>query len=291
MIDLLIVALLCNGHVLLEGVPGVAKTLSARMLAKSLSTNFSRIQFTPDLMPSDVIGTSVYNTKNGEFNFKEGPVFSNFILVDEINRAPAKTQAALFEVMEEQQVTIDGNTYKMGFPFIVMATQNPVEQEGTYALPEAQLDRFFFKLIVDYPDLNEEIAILKRFKNDFTGKISQKEVKAVVKPKNFRKAMEMVEDVVIKDELIDYIAKIIQDTRNSQDLFLGASPRASLAIMKASKAMAALNGRSYVIPDDIRSVTYHVLNHRIILTPEKEMEGVSSREVIENIINKTEVPR
>ncbi len=291
LIDLLIVALLCNGHVLLEGVPGVAKTLSARMLAKSLSTNFSRIQFTPDLMPSDVIGTSVYNTKNGEFNFKEGPVFSNFVLVDEINRAPAKTQAALFEVMEEQQVTIDGNTYKMGFPFIVMATQNPVEQEGTYALPEAQLDRFFFKLIVDYPDLNEEIAILKRFKNDFTGKISQKEVKAVVKPKNLRKAMEMVEDVVIKDELIDYIAKIIQDTRNSQDLFLGASPRASLAIMKASKAMAALNGRNYVIPDDIRSVTYHVLNHRIILTPEKEIEGVSSREVIEKIINKTEVPR
>lgn len=291
LIDLLIVALLCNGHVLLEGVPGVAKTLSARMLAKSLSTNFSRIQFTPDLMPSDVVGTSVYNTKTGEFNFKEGPVFSNFILVDEINRAPAKTQAALFEVMEEHQITVDGETYQMDFPFIVMATQNPVEQEGTYALPEAQLDRFFFKLIVEYPELSEEISILKRFKNDFSGKLSQKEVKAVVKPKNLKKAMEMVEDVVIKDELLDYIAKIIQDTRISQDLFLGASPRASLAIMKASKAMAALNGRNYVTPDDIRAVTFHVLNHRIILTPEREMEGVSSREVIENIIKRTEVPR
>jgi MoxR-like ATPase len=291
LIDLLIVALLCNGHVLLEGVPGVAKTLSARMLAKSLSTNFSRIQFTPDLMPSDVVGTSVYNTKTGEFNFKEGPVFSNFILVDEINRAPAKTQASLFEVMEEHQITVDGETYQMDFPFIVMATQNPVEQEGTYALPEAQLDRFFFKLIVEYPELSEEISILKRFKNDFSGKLSQKEVKAVVKPKNLKKAMEMVEDVVIKDELLDYIAKIIQDTRISQDLFLGASPRASLAIMKASKAMAALNGRNYVTPDDIRAVTFHVLNHRIILTPEREMEGVSSREVIENIIKRTEVPR
>jgi MoxR-like ATPase len=291
LIDLLIVALLCNGHVLLEGVPGVAKTLSARMLAKSLSTNFSRIQFTPDLMPSDVIGTSVYNSKTGAFNFKAGPVFSNFILVDEINRAPAKTQAALFEVMEEQQVTIDGETYKMEFPFIVMATQNPVEQEGTYALPEAQLDRFFFKLIVDYPNLEEEISILKKFKNDFSGKQTQKDVKAVVKPKDLRAAMELVEDVVIKDELIDYIAKIIQDTRNSQDIFLGASPRASLSIMKASKAMAALNARNFVTPDDIRAVTYHVLNHRIILTPEREMEGVSSKEVINNIIKKTEVPR
>jgi MoxR-like ATPase len=242
-------------------------------------------------MPSDVVGTSVYNTKTGEFNFKEGPVFSNFILVDEINRAPAKTQASLFEVMEEHQITVDGETYQMDFPFIVMATQNPVEQEGTYALPEAQLDRFFFKLIVEYPELSEEISILKRFKNDFSGKLSQKEVKAVVKPKNLKKAMEMVEDVVIKDELLDYIAKIIQDTRISQDLFLGASPRASLAIMKASKAMAALNGRNYVTPDDIRAVTFHVLNHRIILTPEREMEGVSSREVIENIIKRTEVPR
>jgi MoxR-like ATPase len=291
LIDMLIVALLCNGHVLLEGVPGVAKTLSARMLAKSLNTQFSRIQFTPDLMPSDVVGTSVYNTKSGDFTFKQGPVFSNFILVDEINRAPAKTQAALFEVMEEQQVTIDGQTYKMEFPFIVMATQNPVEQEGTYALPEAQLDRFFFKLVVDYPDLKEEISILKKFKNDFTGQMAQQEVKAVVKPKDLRKAMELVEDVIIKDELIDYIAKIIQETRISQDLFLGASPRASLAIMKSSKAVAAMNGRNFVTPDDIRAVTYHVLNHRIILTPEKEMEGVSSREVIDNIVKKIEVPR
>ncbi len=291
LVQRLIIALLADGHLLVEGAPGLAKTRAVKSLADGLEGDFQRIQFTPDLLPGDVTGTEIYRPQEGTFHFQRGPIFHNLVLADEINRAPAKTQAALFEVMEEHQITVDGETYQMDFPFIVMATQNPVEQEGTYALPEAQLDRFFFKLIVEYPELSEEISILKRFKNDFSGKLSQKEVKAVVKPKNLKKAMEMVEDVVIKDELLDYIAKIIQDTRISQDLFLGASPRASLAIMKASKAMAALNGRNYVTPDDIRAVTFHVLNHRIILTPEREMEGVSSREVIENIIKRTEVPR
>ena len=289
-IEQVLISIFSNGHVLLVGVPGLAKTLLINTIADCMGLSFNRIQFTPDLMPSDIIGAEILD-ESRKFKFIKGPVFANVILADEINRTPPKTQAALLEAMQEKSVTVAGQNYNLNKPFFVLATQNPIEQEGTYPLPEAQLDRFFFKLIVEYPELSEEISILKRFKNDFSGKLSQKEVKAVVKPKNLKKAMEMVEDVVIKDELLDYIAKIIQDTRISQDLFLGASPRASLAIMKASKAMAALNGRNYVTPDDIRAVTFHVLNHRIILTPEREMEGVSSREVIENIIKRTEVPR
>lgn len=290
LMDLLLAGLLAGGHVLLEGVPGIAKTLAAKLMAQTLDVGFSRIQFTPDLMPSDVLGTTVFNMKTSEFSFNAGPVFSNIILIDEINRAPAKTQAALFEVMEEYQVTVDGETYPMGYPFFVIATQNPIEQEGTYKLPEAQLDRFLAKIILRYPSLEEEKAILRRFRNDF--RMSQRaEVKAVFTAQEIRECQALIERVHIKEELLDYIAHIIHETRNNGDLFLGASPRASLAVMKMAKAIAAMNGRDFVTPDDIQYVAFPVLNHRIILTPEREMEGFTTEDVIKNIIQKIEVPR
>lgn len=289
-IDLLLASILASGHVLVEGVPGIAKTLTAKMMAKTMEVDYSRIQFTPDLMPSDVVGTTVFNMQSSEFSFAQGPVFSNIVLIDEINRAPAKTQAALFEVMEEYQVTVDGITYPMSFPFFVIATQNPIEQEGTYKLPEAQLDRFLFKINLEYPSLSEEKQILRRFRNDFN--LTQKDiVKAVFSATDIKECQQLVEQVHIKDELLDYIADIIYNTRNNGDLFLGASPRASLAIMKAAKAIAAMNGRDFVTPDDIQQVAFPVLNHRIILTPEREMEGVTATEIIESIIKKIEVPR
>jgi MoxR-like ATPase len=290
MIDLLLVAIFAGGHVLLEGVPGIAKTLTAKMLARTLDTPFSRLQFTPDLMPADVIGTTVFNMKNSEFFFNKGPIFSNIVLIDEINRAPAKTQSALFEVMEEHQITVDGETYRLDYPFFVVATQNPIEQEGTYRLPEAQLDRFLFKINIEYPNLTEEKAILYRFRNDFNLAQSM-EVAKVLTPTEIKACHDIIEKVHIKDELLDYIANIVYETRNNSDLFLGASPRASLAIMKTSKAMAAMNGRDFVTPDDIRSVSYPVLNHRILLTAEREMEGYTTKEVIEAIVKKVEVPR
>lgn len=290
MLDLLLAALFSGGHVLLEGVPGIAKTLTAKLLAQAMDIGFSRIQFTPDLMPSDVVGTTVFNMKSSSFTFNQGPVFSNIVLIDEINRSPAKTQAALFEVMEEQQVTVDGQTYPMSRPFFVIATQNPIEQEGTYKLPEAQLDRFLIKINLEYPSLAEEQLILRRFRSDFN--LSQKAlVRPVFTAAEIKACQAAVEEVHISDELLDYIARITHDTRNNGDLFLGASPRASLAIMKMSKAMAAINGRDFVTPDDIQYVAYPVLNHRIILTPEREMEGYSTREVIQSIISKIEVPR
>jgi MoxR-like ATPase len=290
LIDLLLAGIFAGGHILLEGVPGIAKTLTAKLMAQTMDVGFSRIQFTPDLMPSDVIGTTVFNMQTSEFTFNEGPVFSNIVLIDEINRAPAKTQAALFEVMEEYQVTVDGETYPMTFPFFVIATQNPIEQEGTYKLPEAQLDRFLMKINLQYPSLEEEKTILRKFRNDFN--ISQTtEVDKVFNAEEVKACQELVEKVYIKDQLLDYIAAIIHDTRNNGDLFLGASPRASLAIMKVSKAIAAMNGRDYVTPDDIQYVAYPVLNHRIILTPEREMEGYDTRDVIQQIVQKIEVPR
>ncbi len=290
LMDLLLAGLLAGGHVLLEGVPGIAKTLAAKLMAQTLDVGFSRIQFTPDLMPSDVLGTTVFNMKTSEFSFNAGPIFSNIILIDEINRAPAKTQAALFEVMEEYQVTVDGETYLMGFPFFVIATQNPIEQEGTYKLPEAQLDRFMAKIILRYPSLEEEKAILRRFRSDF--RMSQRaEVKAVFTAQEIRECQGLIEQIHIKEELLDYIAHIIHDTRNNGDLFLGASPRASLAVMKMAKAIAAISGRDFVTPDDIQYVAYPVLNHRIILTPEREMEGYTTEDVIREIIQKIEVPR
>ncbi len=290
LIDLFIAGIFAGGHVLIEGVPGIAKTLTARLLAKTISTQFSRIQFTPDLMPTDVLGTSVFNQKTFEFNFRKGPVFSNIVLIDEINRSPAKTQAALFEVMEEQQITMDGTTYKLDFPFYVVATQNPIEQEGTYKLPEAQLDRFLFKIKITYPALEEEKQILYRFKDDFTNR--QKEnVQAVMTIPQLQQCREIVEKVFISKELLDYIAQIVFSTRNHSDLFLGASPRASLAILKSSKAIAAMNGRNFVTPDDIMYVAYAVLNHRIIVSPDKELEGVDSEAVVRSIIEKIEIPR
>lgn len=290
MIDLMLAGLFTGGHVLVEGVPGIAKTLTAKLLARSLSVDFSRVQFTPDLMPADVTGTSVFNMKDSQFHFKRGPIFSNIVLIDEINRAPAKTQASLFEVMEERQVTIDGETHKMEFPFFVVATQNPVEQEGTYKLPEAQLDRFIFRIKIGYPSLEQEQKILKKFRDDFSMKAAE-EVKAVLSAEDIRACRGIIEKIHIKDELLDYISRIVGNTRNNGDLFLGASPRASLSIMRTSKAVAAMNGRDFVTPDDIQYVAYPVLNHRIILTPEREMEGVRTEDVIKGIIQNIEVPR
>jgi MoxR-like ATPase len=290
LIQHLLTGLFAGGHMLIEGVPGIAKTLTSRLLAKCLSLDYSRIQFTPDLMPTDVTGTSVFNMKTGEFEFNRGPIFGNIILIDEINRAPAKTQSALFEVMEEQQVTVDGNTYSLGSPFIVLATQNPIEQEGTYRLPEAQLDRFLFRIIIGYPELHEELKILQRFRDDFSNRLIH-EVKAVKTAAQIQELRALVEKVHIKDELLEYIAKIVYQTRNDTDLYLGASPRASLAIMRASKAHAAISGRDFVTPDDIRQVTGPVLNHRIQLTPEREMEGVLTFDIIKRITESLEVPR
>jgi len=290
LIELLVIALFTEGHVLIEGVPGIAKTTTAKLFARSISSAFSRIQFTPDLMPTDVTGTSVFNLKTSEFEFKKGPIFSNLVLIDEINRAPAKTQAALFEVMEEKQLSMDGTTYPFESPFMVLATQNPIEQEGTYKLPEAQLDRFVFKAKLEYPDLHEELEILHKFSSDFSMKAAS-EVKAVVSSNEIAQAQQEIEQVHISKELMKYIAQLIQETRNNSDLFLGASPRASLAILKTSKAMAAINGKNFVTPEDIQKVIKPILNHRIMLAPDKEIEGYETEDVINDIIKKVEVPR
>ena len=290
MIELLLAGIFSNGHILLEGVPGVAKTLSSKALSKVLHVDFSRIQFTPDLMPSDVIGTSVFSMKEGEFNFRKGPIFSNIVLIDEINRAPAKTQAALFEVMEERQITYDGNRYDMSFPFLVIATQNPVEQEGTYNLPEAQLDRFLFKIKLDYPTLEEETLILTRYKEQIQAP-DLSNILAVFTADELHKVQKVVEKIIVEDRLIQYIAQIVNKTRNHSKIYLGGSPRASLSILKSAKAFAAIRGRDFVTPDDIQFVTIHVLNHRLILTPEAEMEGIQMEEVIREIVQTIEVPR
>ncbi len=289
-IDLLVVGLLADGHVLIEGVPGVAKTITAKLFAKTLKTDFSRIQFTPDLMPGDVLGTSVLNSKTSDFEFKPGPVFSNIVLIDEINRAPAKTQSALFEVMEERQITIDGKQHKMEPPFMVIATQNPIEQEGTYALPEAQLDRFLFKINVNYPDINEEVQILQSH-HDRQGETPQSKIDAVLDPEKLKNLRKQIQAVRIEKKLLNYIAQIVTNTRNHPHLYLGASPRASISIMNASKAVAAVDGRDFVIPEDIKKVLEPVLGHRIILSPEREMEGSTTAGVIEMITHSVEIPR
>jgi len=290
MVKLILAAMLADGHVLIEGVPGVAKTLTAKLVARSVDAGFSRIQFTPDLMPSDVLGTPVFNPREAVFEFKKGPIFSNIILVDEINRAPAKTQSALLEVMEERQSTVDGKTYRMEAPFMVLATQNPVEQEGTYRLPEAQLDRFLFKIVVPYPTESEELSILTQFHHMGNTKVMEL-VQPVLKAAQINGLREQVKMILIEEKLLQFIAKLVHQTRNHKSIYLGASPRASLSIMNASKAIAAMQGRDFVTPEDIREVVTPVLRHRIILTPDKEMEGISEEEVIRQIIQAMDVPR
>ncbi|NND63652.1 MAG: MoxR family ATPase [Flavobacteriaceae bacterium] len=290
MLEMLVVSILADGHSLIEGVPGVAKTITAKLLAKTLDVDFSRIQFTPDLMPSDILGTSVFNVKSTEFEFKKGPIFSNIILIDEINRAPAKTQAALFEVMEERQITMDGTRYPMELPFLVFATQNPVEQEGTYALPEAQLDRFLFKINVPYPNVDEELKILEN-EHHRENKLATDMVEPVLTAAQIAEYQDIIKKIIVENNLLKYIAAITDNTRTNANLFLGASPRASLAIMNASKALAAMYGRDFVTPDDIKKVAPAVLRHRIILTPEREMEGLTTDKVVQQIIETIEVPR
>ena len=290
MIDQLLVAILANGHVLIEGVPGVAKTMTSKIIAKTLSVGFSRIQFTPDLMPSDILGTSVFDLKKSEFEFKKGPIFSNLILIDEINRAPAKTQAALFEVMEERQITIDGHSFQLDKPFIVLATQNPIEQEGTYRLPEAQLDRFIFKINIDYPKLDEEISIIQREHTlQNTGKLEH--IKAVLSASDIMNYQALVKQIIVEPNLLEYIAKLVVNTRENAFLYLGASPRASIAILNAAKGFAAIRGRDFVTPEDIKEAVIPVLQHRVIVTPEREMEGLTSVEIIKQIIESIEIPR
>ena len=290
MIDQLLVAILSNGHVLLEGVPGVAKTITAKLLSRTLSLDFSRIQFTPDLMPSDIIGTSVFDLSKSSFEFKKGPVFSNFVLIDEINRAPAKTQAALFEVMEERQITADGHTYKLDLPFLVIATQNPIEQEGTYRLPEAQLDRFLFKINIDYPNLSEEISILQK-ENSLQNEDKLATIAKVIEKSKILEFQATVKQILIETNLLEYIAKIVLNTRENPFLYLGASPRASIAILNAAKGFAALKNRDFVTPEDIKEAAIPVLQHRVVVTPEREMEGVTSTVIIKQIIDSVEIPR
>jgi MoxR-like ATPase len=290
MVELLLTAVLADGHVLIEGVPGVAKTLTAKLLSKSISVGFSRIQFTPDLMPSDVIGTSIFNPKDTSFQFNKGPIFSNIVLIDEINRAPAKTQAALFEVMEERQVTVDGHSYLLSTPFMVVATQNPIEQEGTYHLPEAQLDRFLFKINVTYPTAEQEFRIVMQHHlqnmEDMIGQVSM-----ALTATQVQELRKQVRTIHVEEKLVSFITGIVANTRNHKSIYLGASPRASIGILNGAKAMAAMRGRDFVTPDDIIYVIPHVLRHRIVLTPEKEMEGASTDDVIQQIIQSIEVPR
>lgn len=289
-VDLVLTCILANGHVLIEGVPGVAKTLLARLIAQLVDARFSRVQFTPDLMPSDVLGTNIFNVKTQEFEFHQGPVFSDIVLVDEINRAPAKTQAALFEVMEERQVSMDGATYPMGELYTILATQNPVEQEGTYRLPEAQLDRFLMKVTMGYPSADDELEILKRHEQR-TDLVKLSDVNPVLTKEEVLQLRSYMNDVVIDESLLRYITQIVQQTRSSRVVYLGASPRASVAMLQASKAYALLQGRDFVTPEDIKAVTPSILQHRLVLTAEAEMEGYTAYKVAMKLIDKVEVPK
>jgi MoxR-like ATPase len=290
MIELLIAGILADGHILIEGVPGVAKTLTAKLLSKSIDVGFSRIQFTPDLMPGDVIGSSIFNPREMLFQFRPGPIFSNIVLIDEINRAPAKTQAALFEVMEERQITVDGQTMQMQQPFLVVATQNPIEQEGTYHLPEAQLDRFLFKIKVDYPSEADEIIVVTKHHEHY-GTIMSDLVRPVLNAAAVENLRHQVSAIHVEEKLIRYIVSVVSSTRKNKSVYLGASPRASIGILQSSKAIAAMNGRDFVVPEDILYVIPPVLRHRLVLSPEKEMEGGTTDDVIKQIIQSLEIPR
>lgn len=289
-VDLLLTAILADGHVLIEGVPGVAKTLLARLVSRLIDAHFSRIQFTPDLMPSDVLGTTVFNMKTSEFDFHQGPVFAEMVLVDEINRAPAKTQAALFEVMEERQVTIDGVSHRMNDLYTIIATQNPVEQEGTYRLPEAQLDRFLFKIRMSYPTLEEEVSVLQHHQEN-RKLVKLDDIQPLLSVRELLNMRQQLQEVYIEDSLLRYIASIVQQTRMSKAVYLGASPRAAVAMLNASKAYAMLSGRDFVTPEDIKFVTPNILQHRLLLTAEAEMEGYTALKVAQKLIDKVEVPK
>lgn len=289
-IDLILTAILADGHVLVEGVPGVAKTLLSRLISKLIDADFKRIQFTPDLMPSDVLGTNVFNIKTQEFEFHKGPIFSQIVLVDEINRAPAKTQAAMFEVMEERQSTVDGVTRAMSPLYTVLATQNPVEQEGTYRLPEAQLDRFMMKVNMGYPSYDEEVKILERHEENTT-LIKLDDIKPVLSVEQLLQLRSYLDKVVVDKSLLCYIAQITQQTRLSQAIQLGASPRASIYILKGAKAYALLQGRDFVTPDDIKTIVPPVLEHRLILTADAEMQGFTIEKLAQALLDKIEVPK
>jgi MoxR-like ATPase len=290
--DQLLVALLTDGHVLLEGVPGVAKTLMARTLATTLRADFKRVQFTPDLMPSDVIGTNVFDLQTTTFSLKKGPVFTNIMLGDEINRAPAKTQSALLEAMEERQVTIDGVSHPLPGLFMVLATQNPVEYEGTYPLPEAQLDRFLFKVLVDYPAHDESLQVLKNYQAGFNPrKLAESGIQPVADEGAIAEARAEIAAVKVTDAILDYIQRIVDESRRSPDLSLGGSPRAAIALLQTSKTLAALQGRDYVVPDDIKVLVPPVMRHRIILKPEAEIEGLNADRALERVLARVEVPR
>lgn len=289
-VDMLLTCLVADGHVLLEGVPGVAKTLLARLVARLVDARFSRIQFTPDLMPSDVLGTSVFNQKTADFDFRAGPAFTDILLADEINRAPAKTQAALFEVMEERQATVDGKTYDLGGLFTVIATQNPVEQEGTYRLPEAQLDRFLMKIVIGYPSVDEEVEILNRH-NSRSGFARLGDVQPVVSKEELCALRRMADSVVVDVSLLRYIAQIVEQSRESRAVYVGCSPRASVAMLQAAKAYALLHDRDFVTPDDIKAVAPSVMQHRLQLTAEAEMEGYTPMAVAQKLIENVEVPK
>ncbi len=290
--QLIVVALLAKGHVLLEGVPGTAKTLMAKTLAHLVQADFARVQFTPDLMPSDVIGTYVYQMKDGDFRLRKGPLFTNILLGDEINRAPAKTQSALLEAMEERQVTIEGNRFALPGLFMVMATQNPIEFEGTYPLPEAQLDRFLFKVPVTYAPLDAEQDLLRRIHEGFDAhNLATAHLTAVIDPRVVGQLQELVRKVTVEDGIFEYITNIADATRKSRDLLLGGSPRASIALLTGAKAYAAIQGRDFIVPDDIKFLVPYVFSHRILLRPEAEIEGLTPATLLERILHEVNVPR